>query len=176
MTRRSSTDRGRQCRSSSIPMATATAAVSLLSFGYLDHRNERREEYYLLLLLAAVGSIVLVAAIHFAALLLGLELLSVSLYALDRVYPHSRAQCRGGREILRARRRLGCIPAVRDGARLRRAREDGVRMHDGDRADVADRGVAFAGVGLIVVGFGFKLALVRSTSGRRICIKERPLR
>ena len=38
----------------------ATAAVTLLSFGYLERRHEQRDEYYLLLLLAALGSIVLV--------------------------------------------------------------------------------------------------------------------
>ena len=103
----------------------ATAAVTLLSFGYLERRHEQRDEYYLLLLLAALGSIVLVAAVHFASFFLGLELLSVSLYALI-AYPRTREQSiEAGREISRARRRLGRLPVVRDGARLRGARDDG---------------------------------------------------
>ena len=44
--------------------------------------SPRREEYYILLLLAVAGAAVLVCSVHFASFFLGLELLSVSLYAL----------------------------------------------------------------------------------------------
>src|SRR5581483_8749231 len=40
------------------------------------------EEFYVLVLLATLGSAVLVASSHFASFFLGLEVLSVSLYAL----------------------------------------------------------------------------------------------
>ena len=60
----------------------ATAAVLLLSFSYLEQRSEHKEEFYLLLTLATVGSMVLAASNHMASLFLGLELLSISLYAL----------------------------------------------------------------------------------------------
>lgn len=79
----------------------ATTVVVLLSFDYwrvrlpaIDDRQRRREEagawqraprreeYYVLLLLAAAGAMVLVSSVHLAGLFLGLELLSVSLYAL----------------------------------------------------------------------------------------------
>jgi NADH-quinone oxidoreductase subunit N len=56
--------------------------VTLLSYDYLKRRDERREEYYLLLLLAAAGALVLAGAAHFASFFLGLELLSVSLFAM----------------------------------------------------------------------------------------------
>jgi NADH-quinone oxidoreductase subunit N len=61
---------------------TASAAIALLSHSYFTHRTLLREEYYVLLLLAALGAAVLVASSHFAAFFLGLELLSVSLFAL----------------------------------------------------------------------------------------------
>jgi NADH-quinone oxidoreductase subunit N len=64
-------------------LAAAAFAVCVLSYGYLERRDEeRKEEYYLLLLLATLGAAVLPASAHFASLFAGLEILSVSLYAL----------------------------------------------------------------------------------------------
>ncbi len=59
----------------------ASFAVALLAYGYLS-RAPVPEEFYILLVLATLGSAVLVAASHFASFFLGLEILSVSLYAL----------------------------------------------------------------------------------------------
>ncbi|WP_299986596.1 NADH-quinone oxidoreductase subunit N [uncultured Pontibacter sp.] len=56
--------------------------ISMLSYAYFEQREERKEEYYILLLLATIGACVLVISKHFASLFLGLEILSVSLYAL----------------------------------------------------------------------------------------------
>lgn len=58
------------------------ALVVLLAFSYFQRRQEHREEFYALILLATVGTIVLTASRHFASLFLGIEILSVSLYAL----------------------------------------------------------------------------------------------
>jgi NADH-quinone oxidoreductase subunit N len=60
----------------------SAAVVAALSYDYLKNRDEHREELYLLLLIATAGCAVLVASTHFATFLLGLEILSVSLYAL----------------------------------------------------------------------------------------------
>jgi NADH-quinone oxidoreductase subunit N len=59
----------------------SAAVVAALSYDYLKNRDEQREELYLLLLLATAGCAVLVASTHFVSFLLGLEILSVSLYA-----------------------------------------------------------------------------------------------
>ncbi|SIT77839.1 NADH-quinone oxidoreductase subunit N [Pontibacter indicus] len=56
--------------------------ISMLSYAYFEQREERKEEYYILLLLATIGACMLVVSKHFASLFLGLEILSVSLYAL----------------------------------------------------------------------------------------------
>jgi NADH-quinone oxidoreductase subunit N len=61
--------------------ATTFATVGL-SYGYLKVRPGNREEFYILLLLATLGAAVLVASTHFACFFLGLEILSVALYAL----------------------------------------------------------------------------------------------
>ncbi len=57
-------------------------AVTVLSYCYLKGRKGNPEEYYILLLLAVLGSSVLVASYHFASFFIGLEILSISLYAL----------------------------------------------------------------------------------------------
>ena len=49
---------------------------------YIDSFKFNREEIYLLMIIATAGAIVLASAHHFAALFIGLELLSVSLYGL----------------------------------------------------------------------------------------------
>jgi NADH-quinone oxidoreductase subunit N len=70
-------------------IAAGLAAV-LLSYGYLQTYEGYREEYYILMLLAVLGSAVIVASSHFASFFLGLEILSISLYALI-AYPHLKA-------------------------------------------------------------------------------------
>ena len=61
---------------------TACFVVVLISYGYFEKQQGQREEFYILLLLATLGSEVLVASTHFVSFFLGLEVLSVSLYAL----------------------------------------------------------------------------------------------
>jgi len=65
----------------------AGAVTVLLSIDYIHHHGDEPEEYFLLLLLSTTGACVLAYAVHVASLLLGLELLSVSLYALI-AYPN----------------------------------------------------------------------------------------
>lgn len=60
----------------------SAAAVAVFSYQYFENHSCHREELYLLLLLATLGCAVLVASSHLAAFLLGLEILSVSLYAM----------------------------------------------------------------------------------------------
>jgi NADH-quinone oxidoreductase subunit N len=67
----------------------ASFAVALLSYGYFEKCEGQHEELYILLLLATLGSEVLVASTHFVSFFLGLEILSVSLYALT-AYLHTR--------------------------------------------------------------------------------------
>src|SRR6187551_208077 len=59
-----------------------TLIVALMSYAYFEQREERKEEYYILLILASLGAVIMVISKHFVSLFLGLEILSVSLYAL----------------------------------------------------------------------------------------------
>ncbi|TDG12968.1 NADH-quinone oxidoreductase subunit N [Seongchinamella unica] len=65
----------------------AGAVTCGLSLDYIRHHGDEPEEYFLLIVLATLGAGVLAYANHLASLLLGLELLSVSLYALI-AYPN----------------------------------------------------------------------------------------
>src|SRR6185312_10032 len=63
-------------------IVVATFVVAVLCYRYFGGDESRHEALYILLLLAALGGGVLVASSHFASFLLGLELLSISLFAL----------------------------------------------------------------------------------------------
>jgi NADH-quinone oxidoreductase subunit N len=63
-------------------LLAATFVVVVLSYPYLEKHRGHHEEFYVLLLLAALGASVLVSSSHFASFFLGLEILSVSIYAL----------------------------------------------------------------------------------------------
>lgn len=67
----------------------ASMAVVLLSYGYFEKCEGDHEELYILVLVATLGSAVLVASSHFVSFFLGLELLSVPLYAMI-AYLHTR--------------------------------------------------------------------------------------
>src|SRR5579872_3715174 len=60
----------------------ATIAVAGLAYGYLEQHAVEKEEFYILLVTAALGAAVLAASSHFVSFFLGLEVLSISLYAL----------------------------------------------------------------------------------------------
>lgn len=56
--------------------------IGLLSFIYFEEREENPKEYYILLFLCTLGAATLTISRHFISFFIGLELLSVSLYAL----------------------------------------------------------------------------------------------
>ena len=60
----------------------SAAAVAVLSYQYFAKHDGQHEELYLLLVLATLGCGVLVTSVHFVSFLLGLEVLSVSLYGM----------------------------------------------------------------------------------------------
>ena len=148
-------------------------AVALLSFGYFERGSHssadprlgpreiyQLEEYYVLLLLASFGSIVLVAAVHFASIFLGLEILSVSLYGLI-AYPRDvPSAIEAGIKYLV----LAAVSAafLLFGMALVYAQTATMTIAGmaGVPGGASERLVWLVGIGLIVAGFGFKLALV----------------
>ena len=143
-------------------LVAATTAVALLSWSYLQRRHVAPEEYYVLLLTATLGGATLAASTHFASFFLGLEILSVSLYALI-VYPIYR------RESVEAAVKYlvlaGATSAFLIFGMALVYGETGVMSASG-LAPVLEQAlggsglVVTVGVVLILVGVGFKLAVV----------------
>ena len=131
----------------------ATIAVALLAHGYFARGGTHREAFVVLLLLAAFGSAVLVASSHFASFVLGLEVLSVALFALV-AYTRDVAQAleAGIKYLILAG--LGAA-FVLFGIALVFAGSGSMAF-----ADIGSDGWAAVGLALILVGIGFKLALV----------------
>ena len=132
--------------------------VAALSFGYLEKHDGEHEEFYVLLLLAILGSAVLVASSHFASLFLGLEILSVSLYALI-AYTRGSLNVEAGIKYL--------VLASTSAAFLL----FGMAMVYSELGTMsfsqilpglpsARTNFLFAGITMILVGIGFKLAVV----------------
>jgi NADH-quinone oxidoreductase subunit N len=139
----------------------ASFSVTVLSYGYLKKQEGRREEFYILLLLSILGSMVLVASSHFASLFLGLEVLSVSLYALI-AYPRSREQNfeAGIKYLILA---AASASALLFGMALIYAElgtlslpDIAAKIHAFGTADI----FLLTGTAMIIVGLGFKLAVV----------------
>jgi NADH-quinone oxidoreductase subunit N len=139
------------------------AAVVLLALGYLKCIEGHCEEFFLLLMIATLGACVLTSSRHFASFVLGLETLSISLYALI-AYPRLRTESiEAGVKYLV----LGTASSafLLFGAALIYAFSGTL-----DFAEVAAQRFAMtapdrsplllAGIGMVVVGIGFKLALV----------------
>jgi NADH-quinone oxidoreductase subunit N len=138
----------------------ATLAVAVLAHGYLARRAGRREELYVLLLLAAVGAGVLAASTHFASLFLGLEILSVSLYAL---IAYDRASARGLEAAIKYLvLAAGSAAFLLLGLALVYAETGTMELSalapilSGPRLGP----VVLGGLALVLVGVGFKLAVV----------------
>jgi NADH-quinone oxidoreductase subunit N len=134
--------------------------VLLLSYDYLKRHEESREEFYLLLLTALLGSVILAASSHFASFFLGLEVLSVSLYALI-AYLRINALC------IEAGIKYLILAAFSSAILL-----FGMALVYARSGTLALSGVALAmsaagadpaltaGTVMIIVGIGFKLAVV----------------
>ena len=137
----------------------AAFAVAMLSFDCLAGRPGKREEFYVLLLTATLGAVTLVWSNHFAAFFLGLEILSVSLYGLIAYRRQDPLAVEAGIKYLvlggvsTAFLLFGMALVYADLGTLQFAR---VGLAAGQGPSL----LFLAGLAMIIVGFGFKLALV----------------
>ncbi|MGE5173451.1 MAG: NADH-quinone oxidoreductase subunit N [Betaproteobacteria bacterium] len=139
----------------------AAFAVAALSYSYLEIHAGHREEFYLLVLLASLGCAVLAAASHFASFFLGIELLSVSLYALAAYLRHSDRSVEAGVKYLI----LAAVSSafILFGMALVYAETGSMAFREigSSASGPGVHGLPFlAGIGMIIVGVGFKLAVV----------------
>jgi NADH-quinone oxidoreductase subunit N len=139
----------------------ASLVVVALSYGYFQRRDGQAEELYVLLLLAAIGAGTLAASTHFASFFLGLEVLSVSLYAL---LAYQRSDARGLEAGIKYLVLAASSAAfLLFGFALIYAESGTMDLRALARTLAAAGGQSFwilAGLALSMVGVGFKLAVV----------------
>lgn len=134
--------------------------ITILSYVYLNHHGGEREEYFIILFVATMGASVLVTANHFISFFLGLETLSISLYVLV-AYLKNRDYC------IEAGVKFLVIASVATafllfGMGLIYA-STGTMSFKEIAESLQSSGLSpllIAGFGMMLVGIGFKLALV----------------
>ncbi len=135
--------------------------VTILSYSYLEGRDGSHHEYYILLLLATLGSAVLVAGSHFASFFLGLEILSISLYSLIAYVRVSERSNEAGIKYLvlaAASSSFLLFGMALVYAQFGTMEFAGIARKSADAA--AHTPLLSAGLVMIIIGAGFKLALV----------------
>ena len=143
-------------------LLVAAAFVLLFAYDYLNRRQEHREEFYLLVLLATTGAMVLAASRTFASFFLGLELLSVALYALIAYIRSERVSIEAGIKYLVLA--ASSSSALLFGLALIYAESGSMDLsqftaitHPTGQADSI---LLLTGLMLALTGIGFKLAVV----------------
>jgi NADH-quinone oxidoreductase subunit N len=141
----------------------ATAFVFLFGYDYLERRQEYREEFYLLVLLATTGAMVLVVSRNFASFFLGLELLSISLYALISYVRTESASIESGIKYLILAASSSSVLLF--GLALIYAESGSMELSQFAAPMTRTTGPAntfplLAGLMLVLTGVGFKLAVV----------------
>ena len=135
--------------------------VGLFSFIYFEEREENPKEYYILLFLATLGAAILTISRHFISLFIGLELLSVSLYALIAYLRNRNNAVEAGMKYLvlaaisSAFLLFGMALIYMDtGSMEFAAIAKNITSSPGQSA------LFITGIGVMIVAIGFKLALV----------------
>ena len=135
--------------------------VGLFSFIYFEEREENPKEYYILIFLSTLGAATLTISSHFISLFIGLELLSVSLYALIAYLRNRNNAVEAGVKYLvlaaltSAFLLFGMALIYMDTGSMEFA-TIAKRLNASDHSPV----LFFTGVGMMLVAIGFKLALV----------------
>jgi NADH-quinone oxidoreductase subunit N len=139
----------------------SSLVVTLLTYAYFSKQPGAYEELYLLLLIGALGAAALVISSHFVSFLLGLEVLTVSLYVLI-AYLRAERSIEAGLKYL-------ILAAVSSAFLLFGMALVYADLGSMDLAQLANRLATEAGqvrplfltgLALMLIGIGFKLAVV----------------
>ncbi len=138
----------------------STILTVLISMSYLEHEDRKQGEYYLLILLATIGMMLMASANELIMVFLGLELMSLSLYVLAGYFRSSMASSEAGLKYLL----LGAfasafflygIALIYGGAGTTNVSQIASVLTSDTKSPLL-----LAGMFLLIVGFGFKVALV----------------
>lgn len=135
--------------------------ITILSYEYFSKQGGEREEYFIILFLGVIGSSVLVTANHFVTFFLGLETLSISLYVMIAYLKYRAQNIEAGVKFL-------VIASVSTafllfGMGLIYAHTGTMNFQQlGNIVVHSDHfsPIILTGIGLMIAGIGFKLALV----------------
>ena len=138
----------------------STILVSLISMSYLGKDDRKQGPYYLLILLATLGMMLMAAGNELIIVFLGLELMSLSLYVLAGYFRDNPASSEAGMKYLL----LGAfasafflygIALIYGGAGTTNVPAIAEAITTENKSPLL-----LAGMFLLIVGFGFKVAIV----------------
>ncbi|HPB53030.1 MAG TPA: NADH-quinone oxidoreductase subunit N [Saprospiraceae bacterium] len=140
-------------------MLCSAFIITLYSFPYFKIQNETKEEYYILLILATLGSVCMTMSDHFVSFVISLEVLSVSLFGLIGYLKKSTISIEAAIKYL-------IMAAVATAFILFgfaliysvTGKMDLMGLSESFSNGQIDN-MAVTGLALVIVGFGFKMAL-----------------
>ena len=139
----------------------ATFFITLISYSYLEKQQGSKEEFYLLLLTGTLGASVLAISSHFISFFLGLELLSVSIYGLTGYIKNSENSLEAAIKYLMIAGVSSAFLLL--GIAFLYAQTGTLEFNTLSLRFVEAGGIqplALTGFALMIVGIGFKLAVV----------------
>lgn len=133
--------------------------VLTLCHAYFEGYSGNREELYLLLSMATLGALVMVCSRHFAGFFIGLELLSVPLYAMVAYPVRDSRALEGGVKYLVLSGAASAFMLF--GIALIYAETGALGFAEiAGKLAMGRQGILLAGAAMILVGIGFKLSAV----------------
>ena len=147
-----------------ILLLSATLVISIFSYISLERlfSDKRKEEYYVLLILATLGSSMMVISTHFISFFVSIEVLTISLYTLISYYRERDKAIEAGLKYLVLAAMSSAFLLF--GMALIYAVSGQMSFHAlfavATNYSGSSNVMLIAGAGLMIVGIGFKLALV----------------
>ena len=136
-----------------------TAGLSILvAMGYLGRMDLQRGEYFTLLLFATSGMMVMAGATDLMIVFLGLEIMSIALYVMSAINRRTRASGEAGLKYFM----LGAYASAffLYGVALIYGATGSTNFNDIAASLTAGDPLALLGLGLMLIGFAFKVAAV----------------
>ncbi|MCO5284861.1 MAG: NADH-quinone oxidoreductase subunit N [Chitinophagaceae bacterium] len=138
----------------------SSLVITLFTYSYFRNvKEETREEYFVLLILSTLGAVFMTISDHFISFVISLEVLSVSLFALIGYLRHKGAAIEAGIKYLILA--AAATSFILFGFALVYMSTGKMNLHElSGFVGAGTPTLAIAGLAMVIVGFGFKMALV----------------